>query len=219
MLDAMLAAGCTAEQIVAVVKAELAEEERRQAKRRAKDNERKRRSRHADSTDVTRIPSDSAEFHGQPPCPPSFPPDPPNNPLNPPKNPSGKKVRGGRLPDDWQPTPEDRAFALPYSVDVDAEADKFRDYWRAKTGQQATKADWSATWRNWVRRAGEDAKRRPERKHDPTAPAQRREPTEAEYRTAVRKWQGGGPWPQYLGPRPDMQSTNVPKHIRQEFQI
>lgn len=30
---------------------------------------------------------------------------------------------------------------------------KFRDHWAAKTGQDATKADWMAAWRNWVRKA------------------------------------------------------------------
>ena len=29
--------------------------------------------------------------------------------------------------------------------------DSFRDYWIAKTGNNATKLDWFATWRNWVR--------------------------------------------------------------------
>lgn len=38
-----------------------------------------------------------------------------------------------------------------------AELAKFRDFWTAKTGADATKADWQATWRNWVRRAVETA--------------------------------------------------------------
>jgi len=28
----------------------------------------------------------------------------------------------------------------------------FHDYWVAQTGQKAIKADWIATWRNWLRR-------------------------------------------------------------------
>lgn len=39
------------------------------------------------------------------------------------------------------------------------EAAKFADYWRAKTGRDATKADWLATWRNWCRTALERAPR------------------------------------------------------------
>lgn len=30
-------------------------------------------------------------------------------------------------------------------------SEKFRDYWLAKSGQSATKRDWFAVWRNWVR--------------------------------------------------------------------
>ncbi|QXP89479.1 hypothetical protein [Methylococcus capsulatus] len=33
-------------------------------------------------------------------------------------------------------------------------AEIFRDYWVAKSGADARKADWGATWRNWVRREG-----------------------------------------------------------------
>jgi len=36
---------------------------------------------------------------------------------------------------------------------VRLEAEKFADHWHAKTGQNATKADWQATWRNWCRNA------------------------------------------------------------------
>lgn len=52
---------------------------------------------------------------------------------------------------------------------------------------------------------------------DPTIPTVRREPTEAELRTATRKFKESGYWLNAYGPRPDMQSTRVPKHIRQEF--
>lgn len=37
---------------------------------------------------------------------------------------------------------------------VRTQAATFRDYWSSKSGQGATKTDWEATWRNWVRRAG-----------------------------------------------------------------
>lgn len=53
MLDAMLAAELTAEQIVKLVKASLMEEKSEIAERRAKDAERKRRQRVRESRDVT----------------------------------------------------------------------------------------------------------------------------------------------------------------------
>jgi hypothetical protein len=51
------------------------------------------------------------------------------------------------LPDDW------RHWAAGERPDLDITlvADEFRDYWAAKTGRDATKADWQATWRNWIR--------------------------------------------------------------------
>ena len=32
---------------------------------------------------------------------------------------------------------------------------KFCDYWNAKSGKDAAKLDWQATWRNWLRNASE----------------------------------------------------------------
>lgn len=59
--------------------------------------------------------------------------------------------KGCRLPDDFQP---DFSFATNEGFS-EAEArtlfESFKDYWTAKTGKDATKRDWQATWRNWVR--------------------------------------------------------------------
>jgi hypothetical protein len=41
-------------------------------------------------------------------------------------------------------------------LDIERATDKFIDYWRGKSGKDATKADWPATWRNWLRRDFED---------------------------------------------------------------
>ncbi|WP_375664354.1 DUF1376 domain-containing protein, partial [Bartonella sp. CL50QHWL] len=61
--------------------------------------------------------------------------------------------RGCRLPTDFEP---DYDFAIEEGLPperVKVEIAKFRDYWRSKAGANATKIDWQATWRNWVRRA------------------------------------------------------------------
>ena len=71
--------------------------------------------------------------------------------------------RGSRLPDGWRPSPEVVAqmrSAHP-NVDLQAEHAKFTDYWRSKAGKDARKADWDATWRNWIRRAAESTKTHP----------------------------------------------------------
>lgn len=68
--------------------------------------------------------------------------------------------RGSRLPPDWEPGEPGMAFAAQQGLTngrATAELAKFRDFWVAKTGANATKADWQATWRNWVRRAVESA--------------------------------------------------------------
>jgi hypothetical protein len=61
--------------------------------------------------------------------------------------------RGTRLLPDWQPTETELRWAEDARPDVDAKAEveKFRDYWIAKTGRDASKRDWPATWRNWIR--------------------------------------------------------------------
>lgn len=72
-------------------------------------------------------------------------------------NEGAKNGRGTRLPDDWQPSADERGFASDLGMDPDATASSFRDYWVAVAGAKGRKADWPATWRNWCRR---DAERR-----------------------------------------------------------
>jgi hypothetical protein len=67
---------------------------------------------------------------------------------------SPKQKRGTRLSPDWEPTDEHITAALEIGLSnegIQNEADKFRDYWIAKSGQAAVKRDWLATWRNWCR--------------------------------------------------------------------
>ncbi|MBS1057145.1 hypothetical protein [Gluconobacter kondonii] len=65
---------------------------------------------------------------------------------------SEKSKRASRLPADWQPTPEQIQFAVANQVDPIRTAEVFRDYWLGVPGTKGCKADWDATWRNWVRR-------------------------------------------------------------------
>jgi len=65
---------------------------------------------------------------------------------------SAKPKRGTRLKPDWKPSDEARAWTLERidQATAAAELEKFRNYWLAKSGKDATKVDWDATWRNWV---------------------------------------------------------------------
>lgn len=62
---------------------------------------------------------------------------------------------GSRLAKDWTLPDDLREWAIAERPDVDAEneAAKFRDHWHGKAGKDARKADWPATWRNWIRNA------------------------------------------------------------------
>jgi uncharacterized protein YdaU (DUF1376 family) len=59
----------------------------------------------------------------------------------------GTRLQLSALPDDWQ------SFCIAERPDLQPAAvfERFVDYWRAQPGQQGVRADWLATWRNWVR--------------------------------------------------------------------
>jgi hypothetical protein len=61
--------------------------------------------------------------------------------------------RATRLPNDWVPSENDLAFATSKGLavrQIETEALKFLNYWTSKSGQGATKTDWSKTWQNWI---------------------------------------------------------------------
>lgn len=68
---------------------------------------------------------------------------------------SSPRKRGTRLTPDFQPDQSTITLirAERPDIDLDAETRKFVDYWTAKPGRDATKLDWNATWRNWMRNA------------------------------------------------------------------
>lgn len=65
-------------------------------------------------------------------------------------------ARGTRLPENWQPDEKLLAWAKEKLIltaeQLETETENFRDYWIAESGRKATKKDWSATWRVWVRK-------------------------------------------------------------------
>lgn len=59
---------------------------------------------------------------------------------------------GDEIPSEWlAEANEIRGKANLPMVDPKFEAEKFIDFWTGKSGKDATKADWHATWRNWIR--------------------------------------------------------------------
>ena len=72
------------------------------------------------------------------------------------------------LPDTFLVTPAMSAWAVEKAPDVnlDRETEKFMNHWR---GNGQPKADWPATWRNWMLTAQTDAERRGGRARLPSA--------------------------------------------------
>lgn len=85
---------------------------------------------------------------------------PPASPV-PPKG--DETARGTRLPADFPVTNAMAAWArekTPTCGTADHEA--FCDYWRSVPGAKGRKADWIATWRNWMRREHDSRNQRPQ---------------------------------------------------------
>lgn len=66
-----------------------------------------------------------------------------------------KRPTKTRLPVDWKPDGEYAAFARSGGLNPDFVGDRFHDYWCARAGADACKADWLQTWRDWCRRNSE----------------------------------------------------------------
>lgn len=73
--------------------------------------------------------------------------------------PPTKTPRGCRLPADFIPSESARAAAITDAptLDIRREHARFVDYYVAAPGQKGVKLDWNATWRNWMRRAADQA--------------------------------------------------------------
>jgi hypothetical protein len=68
------------------------------------------------------------------------------------KQAANRSPSGSRIPDGF-PASDEIAWCRSERPDLDAAAlrEKFRDYWTGVPGQKGRKADWPATWRNFVR--------------------------------------------------------------------
>ena len=65
---------------------------------------------------------------------------------------------GSRLPVDWKLPKRWGEWAIAdrpelTTDEVRRQGEMFADHWHAATGKDGRKADWEATWRNWIRRA------------------------------------------------------------------
>lgn len=120
-------------------------------------------------------------------------PSPAPSPIQPPSSSSKplRAARASRLPADWSLPADWAAWAVAETpvVNVQLEAAKFKDYWLAKSGQDATKNSWEATWRNWCRRVQERAGQQGNR---PIPMTRQQQIEEANRRAADAFVNGGG---------------------------
>ena len=166
IVEALVQCGATPEMILCAVRAAEAGQQSDIDRRRASDRERQQRRRaHVTSRAVTATDGISLSDKERSPTPPKEI----NSPDNTQTLAQARCLPGGRramrLPEQFEP---DRDFAARLGFGeaaVALELEKFRDYWTAKSGRDAAKLDWLATWRNWMRNAA-----RPRKNHRPQAP-------------------------------------------------
>ena len=139
----MIDAGCSTEQIKLVCDAHANREDARRVEQRDRWREVKQKQRLSKVSTKTRVDIvDPSPPDGSPPSPYSTINNPPS--LTP--SPVKRAQRAARLSEDWKP----REFQAE-----GVELEKFRDWARSAPGQKGVKADWDATWRNWMRRVRE----------------------------------------------------------------
>jgi len=138
------AAGLTEAQVLRVI--EIEQRERIEQKREAaKVRARNYRARHASERDVTLLRRDARDARDATYKDTSLLPS-----LEKKERKKGRK-KVHALSAQWVLTEADRNFAATRNwpqARIESEGERFRDYWLANG---KTKADWAATWRNWVR--------------------------------------------------------------------
>lgn len=157
VIDALVAAGCTVEQLAAAVKADL---------RGARDSNAERQARHraklkadpcesvteSNARNVTPVTVTDDVTDGSLSPVPLLPPIPPNNPLTP-KLSEKNNTRGHRMPADWTMSGPDLAYALGkgFSEQRTCELfEKFCNWAHSASGPNAVKRNWHRAWQNWV---------------------------------------------------------------------
>ena len=170
IVEALVQSGASPEMILGAVRAAEAGQQSEIERRRASDRERQQRHRaRVTSRDVTATGAAPLSDKESSPAPPKETNSPDTTPegggdqlrlhrqeADTARAPRGQR-RASRLPASFVPD-WDFAAGLGFgSAEAAIEFDKFRDYWTAKAGRNATKLDWAATWRNWMRNAGRPA--------------------------------------------------------------
>lgn len=147
VLDALVAAGCTAEQIAAAVKADQAGSSgaARQAKYRAK------KASQSDERDVTSVTVTAAVSPKK-----ETSPAPLKEKTTPSSEPNGSSKKPTRLPVDFAFPAEWRQWAINAGLPTarcDTEFTKLTNWAANAPGSKGAKRDWFKAWQNWALKA------------------------------------------------------------------
>lgn len=138
--------------------------------RRAAQAERKRKSRarlegQAQDNPVT-VTGQSQDGHGTPsPLVPPLSPAPLSPPIIPPSQKHSRARPKTELPHDWQPNAATWAIAETLgfqTVDAQDQIERMRDWARNADGGKGRKSDWDAAFRNWLKRAADERRNKPQ---------------------------------------------------------
>lgn len=131
---------------------------------------------------------------------------------------NGSRVvtRASELPEDWQPSDEDRTWAAKARPDLtpallEAETERFRNHADAN---HRTAHNWGPNWRNWVGKADAitPAKLRPGEQSGTII-----DDEYAQWRARLRGYKPGGFWASNWGPEPGESGCQVPAPILAEW--
>jgi hypothetical protein len=159
----LIAAGMTGEDLVRAI--EEMESQQENAGREPMLNKRQERNKRyyqrlkASEKHLNKTIKTNSDGGALPPSPSPLDPPPQTPPPIIPQSSSAipETKRASRLSTEWALPVKWGRWAVDqgYSeATVRLESDKFRDFWCSKSGKDATKVDWEATWRNWMRNSG-----------------------------------------------------------------
>lgn len=79
------------------------------------------------------------------------------------RNTKREGARAQRLSEDWELPDQWAAWAREERPDLNPKsvAESFKDYWISLAGSRASKRDWFAVWRNWIRKEAKVGERKP----------------------------------------------------------